>query len=216
MNIDNQDLTTQLLAKIQNDKSILSFVVDTIFSRNRKGLFTDDLVWAFFEARSPYSLMLLANFLGSNNLKDVELACRLLDFVPSIDMSFGKNTKKQYRSFLYWLEENYPFLHFTGESFQRTSRPIPYIVTLDAKYLYKGVSIHTGKPLIPLSYRENNLLNLFNDLNKKNKLLLSTFSVRLHYDNIYLWRAWINYSIDKQIIISKSNFGGKLNDCNFW
>ena len=198
------DVASLLLIKVHKDKTILPIIVDMIFSRNREGLFTHDLIWAFFQARDPYSLMLIANYLGSEDINDVKLACKLLDFVPSIDMTTGKCSKKQYKAFFYWLEENYPFLYFTGESFQRTSKPIPYIVALDAKYLCKQVSLFTGKPFIPYTEKENNLLGYFNVLDKSNKLLLSKFSLRIHNENIYLWKSWINHSIIRQISIAKA------------
>ena len=105
--------------KVYNDKTILPTIVDTIFFRNRKGLFTHDLIWAFFQARDPYSLMLIANYLYSEDIKDVKLACKLLDFVPSIDMTMGKDSKKQYRDLFYWLEENYPLFIFYGGKFSK-------------------------------------------------------------------------------------------------
>lgn len=208
MSIKYQDVTTLLLTNVQKNKTILPIVIDTIFYRNQKGHFTDDLVWAFFEARYPYSLLLIANYLSSNNLKDAKLACKLLNFVPSINLSIDKDDKKQYIDIFYWLKENYPFLYFTGESFQRTSKPKPYIVILDFKYLCKRVSVNTGKPLIQLTQREKNQLALFNNLSEYNKLLLSTFSTRIHYKNIYLRQSWINNSINKQIIIAKATLGG--------
>lgn len=197
------DVVAILLIKLQKDKTILPDVVDMIFLRNRKRLFTHDLIWAFFQARDPYSLMLIANYLNSEDVDDVKLACKLLDFVPSINMTMGKSSKKKYTAFYYWLEENYPFLCFTGESFQRTSKPIPYIVALDAKYLSKQVSISTAKPFIPYTAKENYLLYYFNDLAESNKLLLSSFSRRIHFQNIYLWKSWITQPIIKQISIAK-------------
>ncbi|MGH4124376.1 MAG: hypothetical protein ACREV6_15745 [Clostridium sp.] len=201
------DVVALLLIKIHKDKTILPIIVDMIFFRNRKGLFTHDLIWAFFQARDPYSLMLIANYLISKDINDVKLACKLLDFVPSIDMTMGKSSEKQYIAFFYWLEENYPFLYFTGESFQRTSKPIPYIVALDAKYLCKQVSLYNSKPFIPYTAKENNLLYYFNDLDEHNKLLLSSFSRAIHYENIYLWKSWINHSIIKQIGIAEARLG---------
>ena len=64
------DVTASLLIKTHNDKTILPTIVDTIFSRNRKGLFNHDLIWAFFQARDPYSLMLVANYLNSEDTED--------------------------------------------------------------------------------------------------------------------------------------------------
>ena len=198
------DATAALLIKIHKDKTILPIIVDMIFFRNRKGFFTHNLIWAFFQARDPHSLMLIANYLGSEEVNDVKLACKLLDFVPSIDMTMEKGNKKQYTSFFNWLNENYPFLYFTGESFQRTSKPIPYIVALDAKYLCRRISVNTGKPLIPCTEKENNLLVNFNSLDEDNKLLLSEHSLRIYYKNIYLWKSWINNSITKQITIAEA------------
>ncbi len=198
------DVTALLLIKIHKDKTILPTIVDMIFFRNREGLFTHDLIWAFFQARDPYSLMLIANYLDSDDLNDVKLACKLLDFVPSIDMTIEKDHKKQYMDFFYWLEENYSFLHFTGESFQRTSNPIPYIVALDSKYLCRQIPIYTGKPLIPLTKKENRLLSYFNNLDEYNKLLLSKFSREINNQNINLWESWINRSVAKQISIAKT------------
>jgi hypothetical protein len=199
------DVTAILLTTVHKDKTILPSIIDMIFFRNRKGLFTHDLIWAFFQARDPYSLMLIANYLGSEDVKDVKLARELLDFVPDLDMTIDKDSKKQYRAFCYWLEENYPFLYFTGESFQRTSKPIPYIVVLDAKYLCKRVSLNTGKPLMTLTEKESNLLGYFNNLDEDNKLLLSRFSFRINYENIYLWELWINHTITRQISIAKAS-----------
>lgn len=205
---DNEvlDRTAILLTRVHGDKTILPNIVDMIFYRNREGLFTHDLIWAFFEAKDPFSLMLIANYLGSAEDKDVILARELLDFVPGIDMTSGKNSRKQYIKFLYWLEENYPFLYFTGESFQRTSRPIPYVVDLEAKYLQKAVSIITGKPLAPFTEKENHLLVDFTNLDEEDKLLLSKFSFKIYHENIYLWNSWIAKSITGQISIAKARY----------
>ncbi|MCJ7691677.1 MAG: hypothetical protein MUO60_20530, partial [Clostridiaceae bacterium] len=85
-----------------------------------------------------YSLMLIANYLYSDDPRDIKLACKLLDSVPFIDITTSRDSKDKYMDFFYWLKENYPFLYFTGESFQRTSNPIPFKIDLDAKY--EGVS----------------------------------------------------------------------------
>ncbi|APC39382.1 hypothetical protein [Clostridium estertheticum] len=199
------DVTASLLIKTHNDKTILPTIVDTIFSRNRKGQFNHDLIWTFFQARDPYSLMLIANYLDSENINDVKLAGQLLDFVPAIDMTRIVDVKKQYLSFFYYLKENYPFLYFTGESYQRTSNPKPYAIAIDAKYLCKRVSVYTGKPFIPLTKKENNLSNYFNKLDDNNKQLLSNFSLKIQYENKYLWRSWINQPIINQINIAEVN-----------
>ncbi|MBU3160021.1 hypothetical protein KPL37_09680 [Clostridium frigoris] len=201
------DVTASLLIKTHNDKTILPTIVDTIFSRNRKGLFNHDLIWAFFQARDPHSLMLIANYLDSEDIADVKLAGKLLDFVPSIDITRGEYIKDNYISFVCYLKENYPFLYFTGESFQRESNPKPYCLAIDAKYLCKRVSVNTGIPFIPLTQKETSLSNYFNKLDYDNKQLLSNFSLKIHYENKYLWRSWINQSIIKQINTAEVRFG---------
>ncbi|MCB2360047.1 hypothetical protein [Clostridium estertheticum] len=199
------DVTASLLIKTHNDKTILPTIVDTIFSRNRRGQFNHDLIWTFFQARDPYSLMLIANYLDSENINDIKLAGQLLNFEPSIDMTRGVDIQKQYISFFYYLKENYPFLYFTGESYQRTSNPNPYAIAIDAKYLCKRVSVYTGNPFIPLTKKENNLSNYFNKLDDNNKQLLSNFSLKLQNKNKYLWRSWINQPIINQISTAEVN-----------
>jgi len=197
------DLTAMILIKTHNDKTILPTIIDMIFFRNREGLFTHDLIWAFFQAKDPYSLMLIANYLDSDDENDVKLANKLLDFVPSSDMT-RSDGGKQHKAFFYWLKENYHYLYFTGEGFQRTSNPIPYIVALDAKYLCKQVSLYTGKPLIPFTKKETALLVYFNNLDENSKLLLSGCSLRIHHQNMHSWKSWINHSITKQMRIAKA------------
>jgi hypothetical protein len=198
------DATASLLITTHKDKTILPIVVDMIFYRNRKNLFTHDLIWAFFKARDPHSLILIANYLGSSDKRDVELACKLLDFIPSVDMSMIDGSKNRYMTLFYWLQENYPFIYFTGESFQRTSKPIPYMVDLDAKYLCRRVSVYSGKLFTPLTEKETNIITSFAKLDKYNKQLLSSFSLRIHSKDIYLWRSLINYPITRQINIAKA------------
>jgi hypothetical protein len=198
------DVTATLLITIHKDKTILPVVVDMIFYRNRKNLFTHDLIGAFFKARDPHSLLLIANYLGSSDKRDVKLACKLLDFIPSVDMAMIDGSKNRYITLFYWLQENYPFIYFTGESFQRTSKPIPYMVALDAKYLCRRVSVYNGKLFTPLTEKETNIIDSFEKLDEDNKQLLSSFSLRIHSKNINLWRSLINSPITKQIGIART------------
>lgn len=205
---DYSEIAAILSARGYKDKKILPIIVDLIFLKNRRGLFNHDLIWIFFEAIEPYSLMLVANYLGSKDPEDVKLANKLLEFVPCINMSRGNDYQIPYMAFVYWLHENYPFLYFTGESFQRTSKPMPYRVILDAKYLCKKVSLYTGEVLIPLTEQDKLLANNFNNLDEDNKLLLSKFSARIHKENLFIWNSWINRPIAKQISIAKGRIGG--------
>ncbi|SKC88025.1 hypothetical protein [Maledivibacter halophilus] len=203
------DITAIILTKIYKEKTILPDLADMIFDRNRKGLFNHDLVWAFFESRDPHSLIMIANRLLSRDEKDVELASKLLSFIPGIEKNSIISKEKKYTSFLKWLEENSPFLYFTGQSLQQVNRPITYKIALEAKYLNKNVSVDTGKTLKSLKDEEYMLLNEFNKQDNDTKLLLSNFSNILHAKNKSIWEEWIQYPISRQIAIAKAMMGGQ-------
>ncbi|WP_432404688.1 hypothetical protein [Wukongibacter sp. M2B1] len=203
------DMTAILLSKLYKEQKILPAVVDMIFSRNRNDFLIHDLVWALFESRDPGSLIMVASKLLSKDNKDVELANKLLSFIPGLEKNSDLNSQKKYVAFLNWLEENSLFLHFTGQSLQQTNRPILYVVVLEAKYLCKFVSVDTGKLLNSLSQKEKSLLNEFKKLDLDTKTLLSNFSFKMHEKDINQWDKWIKYPITKQIKIAKSMIGGE-------
>lgn len=202
------DITAIILTKVYKEKTILPNLADMIFDRNKRGLFTHDLVWAFFESRDPNSLIMIANHLLSTEKKDIELASKLLSFIPGIEKNSSISKEKKYKAFLNWLEENSPFLHFTGQSLQQVNRPITYVIALEAKYLNKYVSVDTGKTLKSLTDEERELLSEFNKQDNDTKLFLSNFSNMLHNKNKSVWKEWIHYPISRQIAIAKAMVGG--------
>jgi hypothetical protein len=145
--------TAMLLGEFR-DRSVLPALADIIFDRHRNGLLIHNLVWAFFKARDPESLYLLAQKLNSENISDISLAKKLLRFIPGLDGSdntsgsnsiYSVNNASGYDnisgsnntydannttgSALYfravkWLSENLPYICFTDESMQMCSRPI--------------------------------------------------------------------------------------------
>ena len=62
------DITATLLTTVYKDPSMLSVLVDMIFTRYSKGLLINTLVWSFFEARNPNSLIYIANYLLSTEI----------------------------------------------------------------------------------------------------------------------------------------------------
>lgn len=194
--------------KVYEDKTVLPVIAEAIFWRNRKGFYYNDLVWAFFESRYPYGLILIATRLHSMNTEDVELAHRLLEFVPAANMARGIDKEKQYLSVLQWIEENSPFLYFTGESFQQSGNPKPYRVVLEAKYLCKAVSVDNGITIVPLTDKERKLLTVFKDLDDRTRVMLSEYSLRLHNNNIYLWNEWMRRPVSEQAMIAWLWMGG--------
>ncbi|NMM63881.1 hypothetical protein HBE96_14585 [Clostridium sp. P21] len=197
------DISAALLTKVYRDKTVLSVIADMIFKRYKKGFLIHNLVWAFFECRDPKSLIIIAQGLQSKELKDIELSKKLLNFVPGVTMIENMDKNSCYLYFLNWLEKNFLFLHFTGESFQKSSNPIPYIVILRAKYICAPVSIDSGKILTPLKKEEINLLKLFDKLDNNTKLLLSNFSFNFHRKNIYNWNKWLYSPMAEQIKIAR-------------
>lgn len=204
------DTSSAILTKEYRDRSILPVISDLIFNRNKKGFFIHDLVWAFFESRDIKSLMFIGNRLQSDEPKDVELACKLLCFVPGIgDKTLGEGNYK-YSAFINWIEDNNMFLHFTGESFQLTRRPMIYIVNQEAKYLCKMVSVDTGETLKTLNQNECELMDEFKRLDENEKKLLSGFSLAMHRKNTKLWDEWMRNPMKEQLRIARS--GGLYND----
>lgn len=202
------DKTAILLATVYRDKESLPKIADLIFERNNKGYFNHDLIWAFFELRDINSLFYIANRLLSTQPKDVQLARQLLNFIPEINNATSASNEELFSYFVNWFEENNLFLHFTGESFNLTSNPIPYEVILEAKYLCKPVSVNTGQILENLTESEHILIDGFNKLNYNTKILLSQFSYKAHHENKNWWNLWITYPIAYQIMYAEARVGG--------
>ncbi len=202
------DMTALLLTKLYNDKSVLHIIAHMLFMRYRKGLYTYDLLWAFFESCDPGSLVLIANGLLSAHRKDVQLACELLSFVPGIKTYRGKNSVKTYLKVLNWIEENFLFLYRTGESFQQFSRPMSYAVSLEAKYLCKTVSEDNKKTFRSLSENEIKLLDRFRKFDNQTRVLLADYSFLLYRQNTDSWNTWLHYPAEKQLEIAKAVIGG--------
>jgi len=202
------DTTALLLIKVHKDKSILEILVEMVFNRHRKGLYFYDLAGAFFEANDPINILIIANRLRSNNLNDVELARKLLSFIPCKDERIKNDRFMLYQYYYNWVQENYPFVYFTGESFQQTKNPIVYDVSLQAKYLCKFLSDKSDSTLRGLTEDKNILLERFDKLGEDVQIMLSNFSYLLYRKNIYWWNAWIHYPVLEQIKIARTMIGG--------
>lgn len=202
------DASAALLVKVYGDRTVLKAMSDLIFERNRRGRFNNELIWAFFESRYPHSLIFIAAHLLSEEPEDVRLAQKLLNFIPVIDTKRAADYERQHSIALNWLEKNYQYLHFTGESFQQSISPKPYRVILDAKYLCKAVSIDTGRTIEPLTEYELNLLKKFNKLGINIKKMLSNYSHMIHNYDIHRWNTWIYRPITEQVEIAGLWMGG--------
>ncbi len=197
-----------ILAKVYKEKAFLYPVEDMIFSRHRKGFYIYDLVWAFFEASAPENLTRLINRLLSPNRKDVELAKKLLNFIPYMETGTRKEPVEQYQYSLKWLSQNRDFLYYTGESFLQTGNPYRYAVSLESKYLQKAIPGSNGEISRALTEEEHILLDTFKRLDDNSKLLLSDCSSILYRENKYRWSKWLRYPIMRQIETAKRMSGG--------
>jgi hypothetical protein len=123
---DVMDKAALLLSRVYRDKPCLRPIENMIFNRHQKGAYIYDLVWAYFESSEPDDLILLAKRLRSSNKKDVELARRLLNFVPCIENNEEHNPEMLYRCTAGWIRRNRNRLYYTGESMQMSGNPRRY------------------------------------------------------------------------------------------
>lgn len=200
------DISSALLIKVYNDKSFLPIMAEMIFERNNKGCYIHDLVWAFFQAKDPRSLIIIAKYMMSPRESDKELVKILLNFAQIPKKSCMRDNETQYSLFLEWLKDNNLYLYFTGEHFHKTPDPKPYTIILEAKYLCNPISIDTGEMLKPLTEKETTLLSKFKSLDENIKLALADYSLKLYQKDKSKWDKWISLTINEQI--QKSANGG--------
>lgn len=196
------------LIKSLGDTTQLEELAEMIFARNRRKAPIHELVWAFFEARSPDSLKLLAQRLNSRESRDTELASRLLCFIPGIADNSIHTRLSPYTKASVWLDENRPFLCYTGENLHMSNKPMSYSVSLAAKYLCHPISIETGEPLMRFLPSEDKKLSELEKLTEKKQEKLADFSWMLYRRNIYQWNTWIRLSINEQSALASQMTGG--------
>jgi len=196
-----------ILTKFYKDKSCLRIIEEMIFNRYKKGAFIYDLVWAFFEASDPDSLIMVINRLHSPNPKDIELARKFLNFIPCIGKHLEENPQKQYECALRWINQNQNFLYYTGETYLQTSNPYRYAISLEAKYLQKTAANFYREASRSLTEVEYTCLERFNSLDSNSKLCLSNYSDMLYRKSRNMWSNWLQNPIDKQIEIAQRILG---------
>jgi hypothetical protein len=204
-----------VLSKFYRDDFCLQIIEEMIFNRHNRGSFNYDLIWAFFEYAEPEILVLIANRLRSPNSKDIELARKLLNFIPCINANLDDSPNRLYQCAKKWIYQNYNYLYYTGESFLQTSTPNRFSVSLESKYLQSKTIKEHGMTARALSEDENALLESFKTLDFKTKLQLSACSSLLYRNNKYRWNKWLQAPIQEQIRFAKK-VAGKTNDFNKW
>ncbi|MDF2568342.1 MAG: hypothetical protein K0R90_1798, partial [Oscillospiraceae bacterium] len=201
------DYSAALLIDSHQEKSLLPLMADKIFERNKKGTYNHDLIWAFFHSHDPDTLKIIAKHLRSSQSEDVKLAKHLLNIDNIVEVNETSNRENPYTKYVTWLKKNNPYLYFTEETFQYTSKPSPCNIDYDAAYLCKEVSYDDRTPVKPLDEKEKAILEDFHQLSKKDRKLLSKYSRTMHEKSVAAWKNWINSPIDDQKDIAKNDMG---------
>lgn len=197
------DLSASVLVNLYGDEEVLPPIVDMMFERNYQGRNIHDLVWIYFRIHDPYALKLIANQLLSERAEDRTLAKKLL----RIENDGTEDYQALYQAYLDWVDENDPYLYFTGESMQFSSKPTFCKVDLERKYLGKGTPSYDKLPIAKLDESEKQALAVFQTLDNGDKELLSKLSHKMQRENSEEWQKWIQTSIEEQLSLAKQNEG---------
>ncbi|HHW46208.1 MAG TPA: hypothetical protein GXX17_04765 [Clostridiales bacterium] len=183
------DVAAAVLIRQFNDLTILKPAIDIVFRRNKKGSFNHDLIWAVFSAHRPEVLKFIAEYLLSPDVRDRQLACRLLN----IGFDNGQDNRTAYKKFISWLNENIKYINVGDFCQQLTSNPATYEVSLENKYLCKSVSNNL------VTVDEEEKIRQFANLDDETKQMLCNYSNRLYRANRAQWRKWISLPLYRQI-----------------
>lgn len=201
MNDDFEEILETVVSVLINtykDTRTVPAALDLAFSRNRMGHNIHQLVWSAFRIHDPQTLKLVAQRIRSTEEQDVRLACSLLG-IPSAGGDEAEDNQKRYDAYMQWLNENDPFLYFTGESMQMTSQPVFCRVDLERKYVHRETPSYDQQPITPADDMESQSLAAFNTLSEDEKALLSEYSHQAHQANPAEWKRWLQRPINEQI-----------------
>lgn len=199
------DLSALLLIKVFGDKDILPLLADMIFSRHRKGLNTYDAEWALFESGDAECIEMIAKRLLSEDMRDVSMARRMLGFIPCF--AEHDDARRQHQCVMQWLRRNRSFIKYTGESNQKCSRPRPFRVALEEKYIQQPLDAEAWNQLRPT---EQEAVAAFKHMDEADKELLSDYSHQLHSTGMQQWQRWMNTPVSEQLNTAKRWQGARL------
>lgn len=182
---------------------IMPQIVNLLFERYKKDALIHDLTWAVFQSNHISVLSCISKYLESNNPKEVELARKLLNYSPEIEVQRDNRVQ----IFNEFIEDNNNYIYFTGESLQLSSNPVPYRLNKAAKYLDIKVGTSNGKLLRKLNKTEKDNLHNFYLLSDEHQELLSDYSHELLQENKVIWKNWLNKTINDQIDIVLNSRG---------
>lgn len=114
------DFAIAKLLSEYNDDETLKNAIDLAFLRNRKKEFTHDLVWEIFKSNNPKALKLIAQHLKSNDEREKMFSWTLIENAVETNIEYKDYT---YENVNKWLNDNLPYIEFTGNSYNYSSVP---------------------------------------------------------------------------------------------
>lgn len=166
-----------------NDNEILKPAVELAFTRNKKHQYNHDLIWTLFKTNDVNLLELIIEHLKLSDLEDNEFANELLNNAMGNEVLADENNK--YESYVKWLDENKPYISFTGEGYNISSQPnffkLDTVLKNKNKPIIKEesavVKSNSKVEIIKEEKNSNNILN-YNDkwiAPKQNKTALEVY-----------------------------------------
>jgi len=201
------DVIVSVLVNIYDEKDIISEVTELIFLRHNTGRCYNDLVWALMRLKDPEALKKIAEHLKSDNKDEADFAADLLNIEDIDEVKSIPINKIKYDRYIKWLIENDPYLYFTEESNQYSSKPIPIKADLERKYLDKGISSYDKNSYHPINENEIKCLSAFKPLPEDDKKTLSEYSNKVKQNDKAKWENWIKSPIEEQIKEAKASKG---------
>jgi hypothetical protein len=183
------DAAAALLIRTYDDRSVLPVVTKLVFERNRKGRLIHDLVWCLFKARDPEALRLVANYLGSADSKDTELARKLLHFTPNGEAA-ARGAGNLHRSYLSWRGKQ-PVSVFYRRKPSGHERPGACRRRPERQVSGQKNLAPKQEAADPFSENDYDRLKRLTGREQEEKTLLADYSRRLHDRSVRLWEQWM-------------------------
>ena len=197
---DNFDkMVDYAFAKLLDENSeplIIENAINLAFMRNSKNEFNHDLIWAIFRTGNPEALRIVAKHLASDDNEEKEFSKTLLenamdDGLDDEEVRFADIDK--------WIEENKPYLKFTGNGYNYSTSPRFCEIDTKSKYMGKSKK-ESGFPMnIPQTQTQLENISSFKKLDYKTQVILSRYSKFLHDTDIEKWNRWQRQSLQKQV-----------------
>lgn len=199
---DNFDkMVDYAFAKLLDENSepqIIENAINLAYMRYLKNEFNHDLIWAIFRTGNPEALRIVARHLATNDNEEKNFSKTLLENAMDDGLEDEVNRFSDVDN---WIEENKPYLNFTGNGYNYSASPRFCEIDTKSKYMGKGKK-ESGFPMnIPQSQIELENISNFKKLDYRTQVKLSRYSKFLHDTDIEKWKRWQKHSLQKQIQI---------------